>query len=349
VRIAIVAPPFISVPPIRYGGTELFVAQLAVGLDRLGADVVVYGNGQSSLPVEVKWLYPESEWPIQGEIYGNFKDINHCAWAMRDAADSSDIIHINGAPGLAHSRFLRQPVVNTIHHPFEQNLTAFYSYYPAVQFVCISEFQRRQHRLPNSRTIPHGVDLDQYQLVETKEPYLSFIGRIAPVKGVHLAIEVAKLSGIPLKIAGQIQPVFQDYYESQVKPHIDGKFIEFIGEADLAAKNELLGKSLAMVFPIQWHEPFGLVMVEAMACGTPVLAMPGGSVAEVIEDGVSGYVCVTVEEMAKRAQSLAFDPKQVRAYVSERFSLETMLRSYLSLYQELMGIPRAGAPETAVA
>ena len=109
----------------------------------------------------------------------------------------------------------------------------------------------------------------------------AFLGRIAPIKGTHIAIEVAKKSGIPLKIAGEVQPIFQDYFDTQIKPHIDGKFIEYVGEADLAAKNELLGNSLAMLFPIQWNEPFGLVMIEAMACGTPVLALPGGAVEEV--------------------------------------------------------------------
>src|SRR5205823_8894499 len=134
--------------------------------------------------------------------------------------------------------------------------------------------------------------------------YLSFIGRIAPVKGVHIAIEVARKSGIPLKIAGEIQPAFQDYFDSQVKPALDGKFIEFIGEADLAAKNELLGDSLAMLFPIEWDEPFGLVMIEAMACGTPVLAFHGGSVPEIVKDGVSGYICKSLDEMAAHANNL---------------------------------------------
>src|SRR5439155_21276517 len=133
-----------------------------------------------------------------------------------------------------------------------------------------------------------------------KQKYLSFIGRIAPVKGTHLAIEVAQKSGIPLKIAGQVQPAFQDYFDVEIKPKIDGKFIEYIGEADMDAKNELLGDSMAMLFPIQWNEPFGLVLVEAMACGTPVLALPGGSVPEIVRDGVSGYLCTSVEEMTNR-------------------------------------------------
>src|SRR6185312_5084153 len=129
-----------------------------------------------------------------------------------------------------------------------------------------------------------------YRLQKDKQQYLSFIGRIAPIKGTHLAIEIAKQSGIPLKIAGEVQPAYREYFEAKVKPHIDGKFIEYVGLADLAAKNELLGNSLAMLFPIQWDEPFGLVMVESMACGTPVLALRGGSVPEVVQDGISGVV-----------------------------------------------------------
>ena len=121
---------------------------------------------------------------------------------------------------------------------------------------------------------------------------------------------MAKKSGIPLKIAGEVQPIFQDYFDSMIKPHIDGKFIEYVGEVDLAAKNELLGNSLAMLFPIQWDEPFGLVMIEAMACGTPVLALPGGSVEEVVRDGISGFVCQTPDEMAQRCRDL---PRNLQA------------------------------------
>ncbi len=189
------------------------------------------------------------------------------------------------------------------------------------------------------RTIHHGVDMKLYEFKEEKRDYLSFLGRIAPIKGTHLAIEVAKKAGIPLKIAGEVQPIFQDYFDSMVKPHVDGKFIEFVGEVDLAAKNELLGNSLAMLFPIQWNEPFGLVMIEAMACGTPVLALPGGSVEEVVRDGISGFVCNSGEDMASRAKhSLAkIRPRTVRDYVRQLFSLDRMVADYIALYQEMAG------------
>jgi glycosyltransferase involved in cell wall biosynthesis len=183
------------------------------------------------------------------------------------------------------------------------------------------------------RTVHHGIDLNQYRLVEHKQQYLSFIGRIAPLKGTHLAIDVAQRTGIPLKIAGDVQPMYREYFEKKIKPQLDGKLVEYIGLADLAAKNELLGNSIAMLFPIQWNEPFGLVMVEAMACGTPVLAMPGGSVPEVVREGVSGHVCRSVVQMSKRARDLNFNPVAVRQYVADNFSIERMARDYAGVYE----------------
>jgi glycosyltransferase involved in cell wall biosynthesis len=138
-----------------------------------------------------------------------------------------------------------------------------------------------------------------------------------------------------LKIAGEVQPAYREYFEAKIRPHVDGKFIEYIGLADLAAKNELLGNSLAMLFPIQWNEPFGLVMVEAMACGTPVLALRGGSVPEVVRDGVSGYVCRSVRDMVKRVSNLQFSAASVRNYVEEGFALPRMVARYISLYRDV--------------
>ncbi len=340
-KIGLIAPPFIAIPPPQYGGTELFIGQLALGLKAEGLDVVVYTNGESNLPgVDVRWLYPKSEWPIKGEMFANLKDLNHGAWAVRDAMDNCDVVHVNNASGLSHARFVDKPFVYTVHHPLEPALLEFYQQNPWIQYVCISNFQCEQLKLDKSQTIHHGIDLSLYKLQETKKDYMSFLGRIAPVKGTHLAIEVAMRTGIPLKIAGEIQPMFRDYFDKKIKPHIDGKFIEYVGEADLKAKNELLGNSLAMLFPIQWDEPFGLVMVEAMACGTPVLALPGGSVPELVKDGVSGFVSNSVDDMANRVRELTngpgISPKSVRQYVEQNFSVERMVKEYLALYQKLL-------------
>ena len=349
-RIALIAPPFIPVPPVEYGGTELFIANLALKLKERGADVVVYTNGASTVDVEKRWMYAAPEWPLRGDIYDNLKDIAHTSWAIHDAAaDHADIIHLNNAPGLATSRFVGIPFVYTLHHPHNENLSNFYSQFPETHYVTISDFQRRLEKMPAVQTIHHGIDPHSCHLAEEKQEYLAFLGRIAPIKGTHIAIEVAKKAGIPLKIAGEIQPMYQQYFDSEIKPQIDGRFIEYIGEVDMKAKNELLSKARALLFPIQWDEPFGLVMIEAMACGTPVLAFSGGSVPEVVRDGVSGWICKSAAEMSERAQNVGIEPSTVQEYVQETFSLDRMADQYLELYQQIAAEAEPAPGETAVA
>jgi glycosyltransferase involved in cell wall biosynthesis len=335
VRIGIVAPPFLPVPPARYGGTELFIAQLAENLLRFGIEPIVFANGESTVKAEVRSLYPQADWPLKNDQNDFYKDLTHSTWAS-DHAKDCDLLHVNSAPALALSRRAGKPLVYTIHHPLERILLDFYKQHLEVHYVAISDFQRRQHALPNIRTIHHGIRMEDYRAPNGKREYLVFLGRIAPVKGTHNAIAVAQRTGIPLKIAGQIQPIYREYYETKIKPHIDGKLIEYVGEVDLAAKNELLGGALALVFPIEWHEPFGLVMIESMACGAPVLASPGGSVAEVVRDGVSGYVCKDLDEMVATAARLPLDPEMVRAYAVENFSVDRMVEQYVSLYRSLI-------------
>jgi glycosyltransferase involved in cell wall biosynthesis len=336
VRIALIAPPFISVPPKKYGGTEMFISQLAEGLTQLGVDVVVYANGESRVNAEVRWLYAADEWPIDGEMYGSLKDLNHTSWSVTDCWRDADIVHLNNAPGLAFSRLPGPRWVYTVHHPHLPELSSFYTNFRNVEFVSISNFQKEKESLRKIRTIHHGIDLSRYRLQTKKAEYLSFLGRIAPMKGLHNAIEIAKRSGIPLKIGGEVQPMFREYFESRIKPHIDRKFIEYIGQADLAMKNELLGNSMAMLFPIEWDEPFGLVMLESMATGTPVIAFRGGSVPEIVQGGVSGFVCSGVEDAVARLRELKpMSPAAIRAYTQQHFSVERMVQDYLSLYREI--------------
>ena len=323
----------ISVPPADYGGTELFVAHLATALQELGVDVVVYANGESTVPVTRRSIYERAEWPIKDSENAWIRDLNHTSWAFADAQDGCDLIHVQSPQAITLSRFTNRPVVLTLHGPHTPKLSELYSFFPHVHYVCISKAQCREETMPRLHTVHHGIDLAQYRLVEQKQQYLSFIGRIAPLKGTHIAIDVAKRTGIPLKIAGDIQPLNREYFDRKIKPHIDGKLVEYIGLADLPTKNELLGNSMAMLFPIQWNEPFGLVMVEAMACGTPVLAMPGGSVPEVVQPGVSGYICRSVVDMAKHARNLTLSPGAVRKYVEENFSTSRMAKAYLQVYE----------------
>jgi glycosyltransferase involved in cell wall biosynthesis len=337
-RIALIASPFISVPPKKYGGTELFIAQLAEGLTRLGIQVVVYANGESTVKAPLRSLYPKDDWPVSDSMFSNLKDLDHASWSVCDCWNQADIIHLNSAPNLVFSRLRGPRWVYTLHHPYVPSLSAFYAGFPNVEFVAISDFQRGREPLRRIRTIHHGIDFNLYRLQTHKAQYLSFLGRIAPIKGVHHSIEIAKRSGIPLKIAGEIQPMYREYFDSRVRPHVDGKFIEYVGEADLALKNELLGNSLALLFPIEWDEPFGLVMVEAMATGTPVIAFPGGSVLEIVRDGINGFICSGVVDAAARAQEIqAIKPASVRAYAQKFFSAERMVRDYLALYREISG------------
>jgi glycosyltransferase involved in cell wall biosynthesis len=337
-RIAVIAPPFLPVPPCKYGGTELFIAQLAAGLLARGHDLTVYANGESRLACDVRSRYARAEWPLRSAGGGTLKSIEHLAWSLQDAAaEAFDVIHLNDAIGIPFSRFVATPVVHTLHHPHDEELSALYDAYPDVSYVAISRFQAALERMPRRVVIHHGIDTAAYGFSAQKEPYAAFLGRLAPCKGAHLAIEAARRADVPLKIAGEIQPTFRDYWESQVRPHVDGRQIEYLGEADHALKNGLLCGARALLFPIQWDEPFGLVMIEAMACGTPVLALPGGSVPEIVRDGVSGWICPTVEAMAERLRTLDLDPAACRQYVERRFTLDAMVGRYEDVYRRAAG------------
>jgi glycosyltransferase involved in cell wall biosynthesis len=326
---------------VRYGGTELFIAQLASGLTKSGHHVIVYANGESHVKGELRFMYPRSEWPVPSAAEAAIKELAHTAWACEDAARSADIVHVNCGPGVVFSRYVSTPFVATLHHPAEPALSELYARHPEVHYVAISRAQQARERLPQITTVHHGIDLARYRFVERKEPYLAFLGRIAPSKAPHLAIEVARRAGLPLKLAGEIQPCFEHYWETEVEPLVDGKQVEYLGEADLEAKNELLGHASALLFPIEWNEPFGLVMIEAMACGTPVLAFDAGSVSEVVLDGVSGWICRDVDDMARRARTLDIDAGDCRAHVAGHFTIAQMTRGYEEVYRRAIEAERA--------
>ncbi len=216
-KIALIAPPHIAVPPADYGGTELFVAQLAEGLQKAGAQVIVYANAESTVNVERRSLYKQSQWPIKNTEHALIRATNHESWAIQDAAKECDIIHVQSAHALTFSRFVEKPTVLTLHGPHDPKLSQFYGYYPDVYYVAISNSQCESETMPRIRTIYHGVDPGQYTFREQKQRYLSFIGRLALTKGAHLAIDVARQTGIPLKIAGDVQPQNREYYENKIE------------------------------------------------------------------------------------------------------------------------------------
>ncbi len=331
-------------PPTAYGGTELFIAQLADGLVARGHRVLVYANGASTVAGELRWCYPEADWPPRPEAHSALKSIDHGAWSLHDAArEAVDIVHLNDAIHIPLSRFVTPPMVHTLHHPHEPDLTSLYARFPDVSYVAISESQRSAEPLDRISTIHHGIQLSDYVYRDRKDDYVCFLGRMAPVKAPHLAIEAARRAGVRIKLAGEIQPVFQEYWDVQVAPLINGQDVEYIGEADQRLKNDLLSNARALLFPIQWEEPFGLVMVEAMACGTPVLGFRTGSVPELIADGVNGRICDDLDDMARWARDPQVDPLDCRRHVERHFSLDVMVNAYEALYRRLVGgtcVPR---------
>jgi glycosyltransferase involved in cell wall biosynthesis len=330
-RIALVAPPFIPVPPVTYGGTELFVAHLAEGLHARGHDVVVYANGESRVPCELKWRYRHSQWPIKEPAVAQLKNADHTAWALNDASAHADLVHINDAIAVPMTTFIEQPVVATLHHPHEPILSELYAKYPEIDYVAISAAQARRELMPQVHVVHHGLALNDYRFSSEKDDYVVFVGRMAPCKGAHHAIAAARRAGLPLKLAGEVQPLFRAYWEEQVKPQLGGD-IEFVGEANLEQKIALLSRARAMLFPIEWDEPFGLTMIEAMACGTPVLAFRGGSVEEIVRDGVSGWICRDVADMADRIVSCTIPAESCRTWVERHFSIDRMVDGYLEVY-----------------
>jgi len=340
-RIALIGPPFIEIPPQRYGGTELFIANLASALHARGHDVTVYGNGQSSPACRLKWRYERADWPLDGSMRAHLKNADHTAWAIHDACASADVLHLNDVVGLPFTMFTRLPAVLTIHHPHEPELSEQYLRYPHVQYVAIANWLAGVEPMPRIHVVHHGIPAVDYTFSAIKEDYVAFLGRMAPCKGAHAAIAAARQAGVRLKLAGEIQPLFHDYWEQQVLPFVDGDRIAYVGAADFAAKNALLSSARALLFPIQWQEPFGLVLVEALACGTPVLAFAGGAVEEIITNGENGWICEDVDDMARRLRALAIDPAACRASVESRFSIDAMAGRYEAIYERAILESRA--------
>jgi len=180
--------------------------------------------------------------------------------------------------------------------------------------------------------VHHGIPVDAYAFRSQKEDYVAFLGRMAPCKGAHLAVAAARRAGVRLKLAGEIQPIFRKYWDEEVAPHVDGRDVEYLGEADFPLKNELLSNARALLFPIQRQEPFGLVLIESMACGTPVLALAGGAVEEIVHDGVNGWICADIDDMARRIRSTGIGAPACRSFVERHFTVARMADQYLDVY-----------------
>jgi glycosyltransferase involved in cell wall biosynthesis len=347
-RIAQVAPLYESVPPKFYGGTERVVSWLTEELVSLGHDVTLFASGDSMTTAKLVPVCKES-------LRLSPESLDHLAqhFVLMEKVlrqkDEFDLIHF-------HVDYIHYPLsrreryvhVTTLHGRLDiPDLLPLYDIYGDVPVISISDAQR--HPLPHLNwqgTVHHGLPLDNYKFYRSSGKYLAFLGRTSPEKGLDRAIEIAKATGIPLKIAAKVDKNDQEYFETVIEPMLDSKGIEFAGEIGYPEKNEFLGNAAALLFPISWPEPFGIVMIEAMACGTPVIAYPFGSVPEVVADGLSGFI---VSDQAAAVEAVRnihkLDRKKIRKHFEQHFTADRMALDYLKIYERMLS--RKKVPLTA--
>lgn len=342
-RIAQIAPLFESVPPRLYGGTERVVSYLTDELVRMGHDVTLWASGDSRTLAKLKpcrQIATRLDETCRDEFSSHILMIERFA----QCADEFDVAHFH--VDYLHyplMRRLRVPFLNTLHGRLDiPDLEILYREFSEMPVVSISNDQRTPIPFLNwQSTVHHGLPTDLYRPLDAKrEPYLVVLGRITPEKGVDKAIRIARRAGYRLKIAAKIDQghrPYREYYENVIAPMLKEPGIEFLGEVNEAGKRELLGKAAGMLFTIDWPEPFGLVMVEAIAFGTPVIAFRRGSVSEVIEDGVTGFVVDNEDEAVAAVNKLpSLDPATIRTVFERRFSARRMAEDYVRVYRKVL-------------
>jgi glycosyltransferase involved in cell wall biosynthesis len=338
VRIAQLCPPWLAVPPKGYGGIEWVVALLADGLAERGHDVTLFATGDSETKARLEYVFEVA--PGSAQINDPILDATHAMFSLRDARERFDVLHVHTPfSALAAAIETGVPVVHTLHGSFTDDMKRLYSLVrDRAWYVAISEAQKAfDPDLRYGGVVYNGIDMDLYELREAKEDFVLFLGRAAPEKGWRRAIDTAKLAGERLVSAVKVaHPTEHEEWETNIRPVLPPDF-EVMGEITQERKVDLLRRAKAVLFPIDWQEPFGLVMTEAMACGTPVIATPRGSVPEVIEDGVTGWI-VDVdrypEEAAERLTRLGeIDPRACRDRVARLFSRDAMVDGYERVYE----------------
>ncbi len=347
-RIGLIAPPWVPVPPTAYGGIEAVIDRLARGLLDAGHEVLLAAAGNSTSPVP---RVPGTEDAIEGApvISETNTELRHLLLSYAAMKDM-DLIHDHTVAGPLLRRWtLPTQAVTTLHGPFDPTLAPLYRALRDVSVIAISHHQASTAgRLPVTRVIHHGIDVDAVPVGTGQGGYASFLGRISPEKGPAEAILIARAAGVPLKIAAKIrEPAEHDYFDSKVKPLLSSD-VEYLGELGVDEKLALVGESLALLNPIQWAEPFGLVMIEALATGTPVVATPMGSAPELIDDGVTGYLRTGLQALASAlTQAAELDRNACRAAARSRFDSEVMVRNHLELYTDLINNTSAPSARSA--
>jgi glycosyltransferase involved in cell wall biosynthesis len=338
-RIAQVSPLWESVPPKLYGGTERVVSYLTEELVRLGHAVTLFASGDSQTAAHLEAMCPQALRLHQGILNRDAPIVLQCEEAFGSKRDF-DIIHSHlDFLAFPVARRCASPVLTTIHGRLDlPELVPVYRQFSEHPLVSISDAQRTPIAWANwLGTVYHGLPRDLYRFQPAEGRYLAFLGRIAPEKCPDHAIRLAKATGIPLRIAAKVDPADQDYFHAKIEPMLDDPLIEFIGEIGDAEKNDFLGEALALVCPYDWPEPFGLVFIEALACGTPVLAYRRGSVPEIVEHGHTGLISDNLQEMIASVDGIhALDRRRCREAFEERFTVQRMVRDYLSLYEKIL-------------
>lgn len=345
-KIAILAPPYLPVPPPLYGGTEKIVSLLTEGLVALGHDVTLFASGDSKTTAKLVSMYPNAlgNSGLKKGDTGKPLAQYHACYAR---ASEFDIIHSHGQYlSLPEAADLKTPVVFTWHGSFYEGETTeekrhILETYKHLNYISISNNQRGGlSDLHYVATIYNALDIAEYAFVPTPGDYLLWVGRVNPKKGALDAIQAAKRLGIRLEMAAAIDPIDHAYFEEMIKPHIDGEHVVFHGEIGHSALVELYGGALATLYPISWHEPFGLVMAESMACGTPVIAYNIGSVPEIIRDGLTGFVIdpsLGVEGLVDAVKKIdTIDRSRCRKHTEAYFHKDRMVRDYEAVYEKFV-------------
>jgi glycosyltransferase involved in cell wall biosynthesis len=340
-RIAQLAPPWIAVPPKGYGGIEWVVEQLCDTLPARGHEVILYATGDSHTSAELRALFAHElpQFMLKSSI-----EVCHVEFALRDiAADGGfDLVHDHSGylvPVLARCLDL-PPVLHTVHNSFNDETLPFYGRFARhVAYNAISEYQRSQG--PDGMNwvgvVHNALEVEQWPFSAEKDDYLLAFGRVCEAKGFHLSIETARRTGRRLIIAGVVQPHCADYFRERIEPEVDGEQIVYEGEVSVERKRELFAHAHAFLFPIVWPEPFGLVMIEALATGTPVVALRQGSVPEVLDDGRTGFIRDDLDGFVAAVERVPeIDPRTCRREVEERFSVARMVSDYEAIYERLV-------------
>jgi glycosyltransferase involved in cell wall biosynthesis len=339
-KIAQLSPLIERVPPKKYGGTERVVSLLTEELVRRGHDVTLFASGDSITTAKLESVYSKSLREAKIDEFQAFQLLN--AGAAFERAREFEVIHNHlDYYGLPFIPISSTPTVSTLHGSFNLENRYIYSAYSNLNYVSISNAQRKPLPTLNYiKTIYHGIDVITFPFSEEKDDYLLFVGRISREKGVHFAIDAARHLHKTLIIAAKLDPYQKAdlrYFEDVIEPELEGEQIRWVGEVDAEERNRLMSRASCLLHPINWREPFGLVMVEAMACGTPVIAFNRGSVPEILVNGKTGFIVEDLEEMVSVYENISkISPVACREHMEKNFSVVRMVDEYEKVYEKLI-------------